>query len=128
MKRFGIFPILGLALLALSACNVTAARVGVVLGAVQTLATEAGQQKLVDQTRAMVQEKCAYLPTAQTVIDIGKTFSPSTAVTLTFVEQVALGICAAVANPTVAYASGRSRKQRDGTFRNVPIRGQRTGQ
>lgn len=113
--------------LALSACNVTSSQVAGFLISAQTLASASGQAELVAKAQERVVQACGYQPTAQTVIAIAKTYAPTTAVTLELVDTVATGICAAVANPTVAYASGKARPRRDGTYRGIPIRGQRIG-
>lgn len=113
--------------LAVSACNVTSSQVAGLVVSAQTIASASGQAELVAKAQARVVQACGYQPTAQTIVAIGKTFAPSTAVTLDLVETVTAGICAAVQNPSVAYASGRVGKKRDGTFRGVPIRGQRVG-
>ena len=113
--------------LVLAGCNVTSSQVAGLIVSAQTLASAAGQAELVAKAQARVIQACGYQPTAQTIAAIAKTFAPSTAVTLDLVDTVATGICAAVQNPNVAYASGRATKKRDGTYRGVPIRGQRVG-
>jgi hypothetical protein len=111
--------------LAVSACNVTSGQVAGIVVAGQTVASATGKAELVARAQQRVVQACGFLPTAQTVALIAHTFAPGT---LSLVDTIATGICAAVANPRIAYASGREETRRQGTYRNVPIRGRRVDQ